>query len=199
MTKLQKFYSFLILFPFIVILFIMLSLEYPTISGPNYYPRFFISGVIFALILLAFIPRHIFRQIIKNITRPPFPLRKDSCQKYFSILVVCGALVCYSLFVGFWLSTLISYYNQYNVDAPIEIIKTQVVSKKYSRRKGKNWNIYFNVFNGTRNLLGEDLYNAVEPGDEITLKVKKGRFDEYFALELIIEKSQSHYDLRGRV
>jgi hypothetical protein len=169
--------------------FSFLSGLYPTISDGKTI-NFFIAGCIIVFILFIFL----------EITYQPFTKWLTSLCNYlegdafvlllgglFFLVIICPVI-------------LFNYFNQHAVTSPIINVKTQIISKQLNMGKRGliSYSVLFDIFNIDQRISGGDLYKQVEAGDKITVKIKKGRFGKFFALELEIEKNKYHYKLAGK-
>lgn len=97
-------------------------------------------------------------------------------------------LIGYFVFVTYFFS----YINQHNVISPIETITTKVFNKRivYSRSSASHRiDIYISP-KKTLEISDDDLlYEMLNIGDIVTVKIQKGRLNYFFALELKVQKN----------
>jgi hypothetical protein len=164
--------------------------SYPSISNSDGDQNFIVWGIIIALIVLVIFWRRIITSLVTPSPSETFTIHP--------LIVIPLGIFCYLFVVGGCLSVLINYFNQYNVTSPIESIKTQIISKEHRSGKGGGWFTYFDIFNQRQVVISSDLYQLLTPNDKVLVKIRKGRFGNYFAIELDVEKDGSYHNLRGR-
>lgn len=143
---------------------------------------FFASWILSITIMISF---HL---IFKYYMPKSYAKYKDCKDRTFlmdriTILPLFGYLIFFTFFF--------SYINQHNLTSPIETIKTRVMNKStgfISRRNAHYIKIYISPIQ-TLEIDSKKLYEMLNVDDVVTVKIQKGRLNNYFALELTVEKN----------
>lgn len=111
-------------------------------------------------------------------------------ERYISNLIFPLIVFCFCLCVG------LDFYNQYGATSDIKVIKT-FVSKKDTCTRRTGYCHQVDVFIVSKNVSIDDkmIFDNVEEGDTVYLKLQKGNLGNYFILELKIAKNNYIFSL----
>ena len=144
----------------------------------------FLIGFVISIIIL-FVSRFAYKYLLpKNYAK--YKIWKNKIGDILSFQITIFPLFGLVMFVP----TALRYVNQYKISTPVITLESQVISKRIEHKQSNtNYFTDFYTPQGTLKIYGNNLYQMLQIGDKVTLKIQKGRFNDYYALELKVNKN----------